>query len=62
MKYVTANSWNLLKSQTADHLTDPHWLGGAHCIDRRALRASGDLAAGPWEALLVRDAQPSPEN
>ena len=59
MKFVAAGSWNQLKSQTATHLTDPHWLGGVHCIDRAALRARGELPAGPWEALLVRDARPS---
>lgn len=60
MRPVNAQEWALLKQHSANHLTDPTWLGGGHCIVSTEVHARVMLPAGPWDAvILARATRPS---
>lgn len=54
MRPVDAHDWMLLKQRSASHLTDPHWLGGGHCITHTEVHARVLLPVGPWDAVMLR--------
>ena len=59
MRPVDAREWALLKQHSASHLTDPHWLGGGHCITQTEVHGRVNLPVGPWDAVvLARTAAP----
>ena len=53
MRHVDAHEWALLKQHSASHLTDPHWLGGGHCITQTEVQGRVHLPVGPWDAVVL---------
>ncbi len=43
----------MLKQHSASHLTDPHWLGGGHCITQTEVQGRVHLPVGSWDAVVL---------
>ena len=61
MKYVNSEEWEALKRHSARHLSDPHWLGGSHCVNMVGVVDRVELTTHQV-VLIVRAPRGTPES